>query len=103
MPALKRLDLSFAETQDKEIYDTYDGIYVNYYRDGNDFLPQHSHPDTIQLVISLGATRDLKVTSKTYSLQNGDCITFGVATYGIAKQPTVTEGRISIACFMRPS
>lgn len=77
------------------------GIYVNYYRDGNDFLPQHSHQGTIQLVISLGATRSLKVSSKTYEMSNGDCVMFGSAPHGIVKQTSITTGRISIATFLR--
>jgi len=37
------------------------GVYLNYYRDGNYFTPTHNHPGSCQVVISLGATRILKI------------------------------------------
>ena len=77
------------------------GIYLNYYRNGEDYTPQHSHKDTKQLIISLGATRTLKVASKNYSMKNGDVIVFGSSIHGIPKEPEVKEGRISIAVFLQ--
>ena len=76
------------------------GTYVNYYRDGNDFCPAHSHPGQIQLVISLGATRPLKVGAKIYNLESGDVIVFGSSTHSIEADSTIKDGRISIATFM---
>jgi hypothetical protein len=79
------------------------GIYINYYRDGNDYTPNHSHPGTTQLIISLNepeGDRTLKVGKKDYHLNNGDCITFGSSLHGIAKEPH-KKGRISIALFMK--
>lgn len=76
------------------------GIYLNYYRDGNDYTPTHSHPNRKQLVISLGATRKLKVGNKEYAMNNGDAIVFGSAPHGIPKEPDCKEGRISIALFL---
>lgn len=78
------------------------GVYLNYMQNGNNFIPNHSHKDMTQLVISLGAARTLKVGSKDYPLSSGDVIIFGSSTHGIAKEPNVTEGRISIATFMKP-
>jgi tRNA(Leu) C34 or U34 (ribose-2'-O)-methylase TrmL len=77
------------------------GIYLNNYENGQHYTPTHSHPDSIQLVISLGATRTLTVNSKKYELKNGDIIMFGSQKHGVPKDPTCTEGRISIAMFLR--
>ena len=77
------------------------GTYINYYRDGNDYLPKHSHPGTLQFIISLGTTRVLTVGSKSYSLQSGDCMLFGSSSHGIVQDSTITDGRISIACFLK--
>jgi hypothetical protein len=82
-------------------YDIY-GVYLNYYRNGEMWTPNHSHPGTHQLVISLGATRTLTVGKKNVPMKNGDAILFGSAIHGIPKEPSVSEGRISIATFMRP-
>lgn len=76
------------------------GTYVNYYRDGNDFTPSHSHKGQIQLVISLGVNRELIVGSKTYNIGNGDVIVFGSSTHSVPADNTITESRISIATFM---
>lgn len=76
------------------------GIYVNYYRDGNDWCPNHTHKDTKQIVISLGATRHLQVGTKEYPMGNGDVIIFGASLHGVAKEPECKQGRISIALLM---
>ncbi len=76
------------------------GTYVNYYRDGNDFAPAHSHPKQVQLVISLGTTRQLKIGKKIYNMESGDVIIFGSGTHEILQDKEITEGRISIATFM---
>ncbi len=76
-------------------------IYLNYYEDGEMWCPNHSHPGTHQLVISLGETRILKVAKKDYSMKSGDAIIFGSAIHGVPKSDT-KNGRISIAVFMDP-
>lgn len=76
------------------------GIYLNYYRKGSDFTPNHSHPGMKQVVISLGATRVLTVGTKSYPMGNGDVIIFGSSVHGIPEDPTCQEGRISIALFI---
>lgn len=76
------------------------GSYINYLRNGLDWVPTHSHPDQIQLVISLGETRTLKVGAKEYQMNSGDVIIFGSSLHGVAQEPNITEGRISIATFM---
>jgi hypothetical protein len=78
------------------------GAYINYYRDGNDWAPSHRHHKQVQMIISLGATRDLIVGDKTYTLNSGDVIIFGSSTHGVPIQQTVNDGRISIATFMIP-
>lgn len=75
------------------------GIYVNLYRDGNDFTPNHSHPKQKQVVISLGETRTLTVGKKNYELCSGDVVVFGSSIHGIPKQPEKKCARISIATF----
>jgi hypothetical protein len=79
------------------------GLYLNYYRDGNDFAPSHSHKETTQLILSFneeGGDRTLKIASKSYPLNNGDCILFGSSTHGVPKESN-KKGRISIAIFMK--
>lgn len=78
------------------------GIYLNYYRDGNDMSPVHSHPKQCQVIISLGATRILTVGKKEYHLGNGDVIIFGSSPHGVPIMPEVKDGRISIALFTNP-
>lgn len=78
------------------------GTYLNYYKDGSMYTPNHSHPKQHQLVISLGATRTLKIGQKEYKMANGDVILFGSSTHGVPIEPSVKEGRISIATFMIP-
>ena len=75
------------------------GLYLNYYRDGNDFTPNHSHKGTKQIVISLGETRILKVGKKEYKLDSGDVVVFGSSIHGVPKDTNITKGRISIAAF----
>lgn len=77
------------------------GIYLNYYKDGTHYTPSHSHKGMIQLIISLGATRTLKVGTKNYSLNNGDAIMFGSSAHSVPRE-TQPKGRISIATFMQP-
>jgi len=73
------------------------GIYFNYYRDGDDWTPNHKH-ETKQIIISLGSPRTLMVGKKEYRLKNGDIIEFGKSAHGVPKEPG-TKGRISIAFF----
>jgi hypothetical protein len=77
----------------------YFGVYLNYYRDGNDYTPSHSHKGTLQLIISLGASRILKVGQKDYVTENGDVTVFGSSSHGVPKSEDST-GRISIAVFV---
>lgn len=76
------------------------GVYLNYYRNGDDFTPNHSHPGMKQVVISLGASRRLTMGASGYDMRNGDVIVFGSATHGVPKDPQCKEGRISIALFL---
>jgi len=78
------------------------GIYLNYYKDGQCWTPNHKHEGTHQLVISLGATRTLCVGKKDYEMENGDAIVFGSSIHGIPKDDSQRRGRISIATFMIP-
>jgi hypothetical protein len=74
-------------------------FYLNLYQDGDDYTPNHSHPSTQQLVISLGGNRTLKVGKKDYVMENGDAILFGSGIHGVPKEPGASP-RISIATFM---
>lgn len=75
------------------------GVYINYYRDGNDHAPTHSHYKQKQCIISLGATRTLIIGSKEYQMKNGDIACFGSGSHSVPKSDC-TEGRISIAIFL---
>lgn len=77
------------------------GVYLNYYRDGNEYTPMHRHPDSKQIVVSLGATRTLKIDSTDYATKNGDLITFDHELHGVPQEPQVNEGRISVAFFVK--
>src|SRR3990167_1590017 len=76
------------------------GAYLNWYKDGSHWTPNHSHKDRQQVIISLGATRRFELSKKSYNLGNGDVIVFGSGIHGIPKDPTVRTGRISIAMFL---
>jgi len=78
------------------------GIYINYYENGEMYAPNHSHKETYQFVLSLGATRTLNIGKKAYLMKNGDGIIFGSTVHGVPKDLSVTDGRISIATFMVP-
>lgn len=106
----KPMNIGMDVTLDKVIIDTLEkmgivdggvhGIYLNYYRDGNDWTPNHTHPGMKQVVISLGVTRTLTMGKGCYNMTNGDAIIFGSAIHGVPKDPNCTEGRISIALFL---
>ena len=74
-------------------------VYLNYYRDGNDSTPSHKHPNTCQIIISLGACRTLKIATKEYEMTNGSVAIFGPSLHSVPKQPKCKRGRISIALF----
>ncbi len=75
-------------------------IYLNYYKDGTMWTPNHSHKNTYQLVISLGTTRTFSLGRKNFPVENGDVLLFGSQIHGIPKEPEITRGRISIAVFL---
>lgn len=76
------------------------GIYLNYYRNGEDYTPSHCHKGMKQLIISLGSTRTLIVGNKSYNMSNGDVIIFGSSMHGIPKDHNCNDARISIALFL---
>jgi hypothetical protein len=78
------------------------GVYLNYYKDGQMWTPNHSHPGSHKIVISLGARRPLIVGDKSYEMANGSAIIFGSALHGVPKVNALHEGRISIAVFLKP-
>jgi hypothetical protein len=78
------------------------GIYLNYYKDGSCYTPNHKHEGTHQLVISLGASRTLQIGKKDYKMESGDAIVFGSSIHGVPKDDSQKRGRISIATFMVP-
>lgn len=78
------------------------GVYVNYYENGTHWTPNHSHPGSVQWIISLGATRTLTVGKKQLSMANGDLALFGGGIHGVPREPDIHEGRISIAVFTDP-
>ena len=79
------------------------GCYLNYYKDGSYYTPNHTHPGTVQMVLSFNerdGERKLKVGTKDYLLENGSGIVFCGSSHGIAKEEN-RNGRISIATFMK--
>jgi hypothetical protein len=91
-------------------------IFGNYYRNGNDYLPQHSDnysTDEAQIhVISLSFGVSRRFVFKKFGkvaesivLDAGDIIMFDPYmnknyTHGIDKRATLQEGRINLTCFV---
>ncbi len=95
------IEQALAKLKQNDAYAIF-GVYLNYYRGGNDYTPSHNHPGTHQLVISLGATRTLEVAKKSYQMTSGSAIIFGTSQHGVPKEVNIQGGRISIATFMKP-
>ena len=76
------------------------GVYLNYYKDGDDYTPTHSHPGTIQIILSLGAERVLEVAKKLYPQKSGTVTVFGGSKHGVPRSETL-ESRISVAIFIQ--
>lgn len=64
------------------------------------YTPNHTHPGTTQLIISLGCTRILNIGKKSYQMNSGDACIFGSSVHGVPKDDS-KDGRISIAVFMK--
>lgn len=94
--------LTNIKKQNKSLPDyTIYGVYLNYYQNGSMYTPNHTHPGTHQLVISLGGDRTLNVGKKSFKMKTGDSVLFGSAVHGVPKEDGASE-RISIATFMKP-
>jgi hypothetical protein len=79
------------------------GTHLNYYQNGNNYVPPHNHLIQYQVIISLGATRTLIVNDENIKLENGDIVMIGKGVFhSVPIEPEVTEGRISIALFFEP-
>ena len=82
-------------------------VYANYYRNGAVGCGRHRHPSTLQILVSLGATRTLRIsdaqgqTLKDEVLHSGDVILFGSQYHELLKDVT-TEPRVSLAIFVKP-
>ncbi len=79
------------------IYD----VYLNYYKDNTNWTPNHTHPGTCQIIISLGGTRTLNIAKKSYAMNNGDVAIFGGSIRGVPREEQQVEPRISIAIFSK--
>ena len=79
--------------------ETVAGVYLNWYKNGSDFTPNHSHKDTVQIIVSLGSKRTLTVGKKEYPQKSGTVTVFGASVHGVPKSDSI-EGRISIAIFI---
>ena len=74
--------------------------YYNLYEDGSMYTPNHSHPGTLQIIISLGpGIRTLKVGKKNYPQHPGTLTIFGSSTHGVAREPHIRDPRIGVAVF----
>jgi hypothetical protein len=91
------INIALVSLTDTQYY--IEGIYLNYYENGENYTPSHSHKGTHQLVISLGETRILKVGNKNHDMDHGSAIIFGSSSHGVPKDNSI-NGRISIATFM---
>lgn len=75
-------------------------VYYNLYLNGSMYTPNHSHPDTLQIIISLGpGIRTLNVGKKPYIQSPGTLTIFGSSTHGVPKEPHIIEPRIGVAIF----
>jgi hypothetical protein len=76
------------------------GVYLNYQRNGKEYTPTHFHEGGFQQVICLGpAKRVFTISSKNYTVGNGDVVVFGAQKHGLPKDTECEEERISIATF----
>lgn len=93
-------------------------VFGNYYRNGNDYLPQHpddySRPGVEVHVVSISFGTKRRFTFNngrrgkvvaSYALESGDVIVFDPYmnkhyTHGIAKRDTIKTGRINMTCFV---
>jgi len=92
---------------------TYDGLWMNFYRDGNDSTGWHRDRfacrrcDTIVPVLTLGATRRFLIKPRdggksiVFKPSSGDLVVMGGRAqdawlHGVPKEPGIEERRISI-------
>jgi len=75
------------------------GCYLNYYENEKHYTPSHKHLKTIQIIISLGATRTLLINNKKYNSNNGDVFIFNEQIHGVPVEKNKNNSRISIALF----
>lgn len=102
----------FEESFDTHIY--IQDIFGNYYRDGKDYLPDHSdrYGDDWVISLSFGTKRlfrfreidSKKIVTPKYYLESGDIIIFSPKTnlthkHGIPKQLSIKDGRINLTIF----
>lgn len=95
----------FKKVSIKDVLDKFNiyGIYLNFYRDGDDYTGSHTHT-TSQIVVSFGSMRTLKVGAKEYHMRHGHVIMFGRSAHGVPKEKVKTKDsfggqRISVAAF----
>ena len=93
------INVMTAEKDEVKHYEC-DEIFLNYYESGKMWCQNHSHKGSHQVVISLGATRQLHVGKKIFKMTNGSACFFGSAVHGVPVENDVIEGRISIAIFL---
>lgn len=74
-------------------------IYLNYYRDGNDYCPKHRHEGTNQMLLTLGSSRNLYIDNTKFTLSNGSVIFFGNEYHEVKKEKRCGGPRISIVVF----
>ena len=74
-----------------------EGIYLNYYRNGNDYCPRHKH-DSRQCIISLGSPRHITINNKKILLEPGSVCIFNNEYHSVDRDYKSGE-RISIVIF----
>merc|ERR1719245_2009605 len=76
-------------------------ILANYYASGHSTIGSHQH-DFWSAILSFGASRVMLVENKPVVLHDGDLIVLGTQRHAIPKQPSVKQGRVSVAIFYHP-
>merc|ERR1719245_2097262 len=82
--------------QDPDAY-----LILNYYANGRSTIGSHQH-DFWSAILTFGASRVMLVDNRPVVLHDGDLIVLGTQKHGIPKQPSINQGRVSVAVFYHP-
>lgn len=74
-------------------------IYLNFYKDGQLFIPSHTYRDKCQLVITLGKGHILRIEDKNLYMQNGDAILSDAVDHTITRSNN-NEMQMNITAYL---